>query len=73
MGQYILSAVSAATDHCLNGKKAKSQYIKEPLMRSQNRNNELSEEELQKQREAFVTMLMAKKSNFELNHRRNKG
>ena len=42
-------------------------------MRSQNRNNELSEEELQKQREAFVTMLMAKKSNFELNHRRNKG
>ena len=73
MGQYILSAVSVATDHCLNGKKAKSQYIKEPLMRSQNRNNELSEEELQKQREAFVTMLMAKKSNFELNHRRNKG
>lgn len=67
MGQYVMSAVSVATDHCLNGKKASSKYIEAPLMRLNKSDNTLSEEEIQRQREIFVTMLLAKKSNFELN------
>lgn len=31
-GQYTLSAVSVAAEHCLAGKKAKSEYIKEPIL-----------------------------------------
>ena len=73
MGQYVLSAVSVAIDHCLNGKKAKSKYIDEPIMRKNRDSGELSEEEIKRQREAFVAMLMAKKSNFELHHKDNKG
>lgn len=30
--QYTLSAVSVAVEHCLAGKKAKSEYIKEPIL-----------------------------------------
>ena len=32
MGQYTLSAVSVAVEHCLAGRKAKSEYIKEPIL-----------------------------------------
>lgn len=31
-GQYTLSAVSVAVEHCLFGRKAKSEYIKEPIL-----------------------------------------
>lgn len=49
MGQYILSAVSVATDHCLNGRKARSQYIEKPFMssifdNSNSKNTESNEE-----------------------------
>lgn len=30
--QYTLSAVSVAVEHCLAGRKAKSKYIKKPLL-----------------------------------------
>lgn len=32
--QYTLSAVSVAVEHCLAGRKAKSQYIKEPILQN---------------------------------------
>ena len=73
LGQYILSAVSVATDHCLNGKKAQSKYIEQPLMRIKASQEQLSEDELKVQREIFVAMLMAKKTNFELNNKKEKG
>lgn len=31
-GQYMLSAVSVAVEHCLAGNRAKSEYIKEPIL-----------------------------------------
>jgi hypothetical protein len=31
-GNYGISAVTCALDHCLNGKKAKTKYIKKPLL-----------------------------------------
>jgi hypothetical protein len=45
-GNYGISAVVFSVDHCLNGKKARSEYIKEPIMykreesESNNKNNE---------------------------------
>lgn len=31
-GNYGLSAISVAVDHCLAGQKAKSKYIEKPIM-----------------------------------------
>ena len=73
MGRYILSAVQTATDNCLNGKKARSKYVEKPFMELAEEENEISEEQIQKQREAFVAKLLIMKSNFELNHKKDKG
>lgn len=68
-GQYTLSAVSVAVEHCLAGRKAKSKYIKKPLLQElEERNEPMAEEEIQRQRELFVAKLQAMKTNFELNH-----
>lgn len=68
-GQYTLSAVSVAVEHCLAGRKAKSKYIKKPLLQElEEQNKPLTEEEIQRQRELFVAKLQAMKTNFELNH-----
>ena len=32
MGQYVYSAVSTAVEHNLAGRKAKSEYLKKPVM-----------------------------------------
>ena len=70
-GNYVLSAVSVAVEHCLAGKKAKSEYLKKPAMEEQEQANKpLSEAELQKQRELFVARLEAMKTNFELHHKK---
>lgn len=65
-GTYGISAFAFAIDHCLNGRKAKSEYMKD-LALSKVGNEELTEEEIQKQRELFVAKLQAMKVNFELN------
>lgn len=68
-GQYILSAVSVAVEHCLAGRKAKSKYLKKPLMQEiEEKNKPMTEKEIQRQRELFVAKLQAMKTNFELNH-----
>ena len=73
-GNYGLSAVSVAVEHCLAGKKAKSKYIKEPILQQiESKNKPMSEEELQRQRELFVAKLEVMKTNFELNHKDGKG
>lgn len=66
-GNYVLSALSVALDHCMNGKKAKSKYIEKPVFEMANTENNLTEDELQRQRELFVAKLMVMKTNFELN------
>ena len=45
--QYTLSAVSTAIEHNLAGKKAKSKYIKEPLLSKVFRNSEFTDEQMQ--------------------------
>lgn len=67
--QYTISAVSVAVEHCLAGRKAKSKYIKKPILQElEQRKNPITEEEIQRQRELFVAKLQTMKTNFELNH-----
>lgn len=47
MGLYVQSAVSVAVEHNLAGKKAKSEYIKEPILSKTLENIGLTEEEIQ--------------------------
>lgn len=48
-GHYVLSAVSVAVEQCLFGQKAKSQYIKEPIIAKALRNSkdEFTEKDIQ--------------------------
>lgn len=72
-GSYVLSAVSVAVDHCLNGRKATTKYLEKPVMQNKQINPEdMSEEEIKRQRELFVAKLMIMKSNYELNHKSDK-
>lgn len=72
-GNYVLSAVSVAVEHCLAGKKAKSKYLEKPAMQElENAKKPMTEKELQAQRELFVAKLEAMKTNFELNHKTKK-
>jgi len=69
-GSYVLSAVAVAVEHCLAGKKAKSEFVKEPMLEKlEDANKSMTETELQKQRELFVARLEAMKANFDLNHK----
>lgn len=45
MGQYVLSAVSTAVEHCLAGRKAKSQYLSAPILKEFMDESGLSQEE----------------------------
>lgn len=66
-GNYVMSAVSTAVEHCLNGKKATSKYIDSPMTKNMGDEKDFTEEELRKQRELFVAKLLVMQSNFELN------
>lgn len=71
IGNYGISALIFAIDHCLNGKKAKSKYVKEPLLKElEEQSKPLTEDQLQLQRELFVAKLDVMKTNFELNHKK---
>ena len=65
-GKYQLSATAVAIDHCLNGRKASTEYVEKPFMEQIEESD--TEKELQKKREAFVAGLMAMKANFEISH-----
>lgn len=43
-GQYTLSAVSVAVEHCLAGRKAKSKYMEKSIMQELDANRPLTEE-----------------------------
>lgn len=71
--QYTLSAVSVAVEHCLAGKKAKSEYVKKPIMQEaedkQTENKLLTEEDKKKQTEKLFMQLRIMGANFNLNHK----
>lgn len=70
-GTYVMSAVFTAIEHCLGGKKAKSKYTDKLLMQEIEK-NDMTEEELQKQRELFIAKLQVMKTNFELSNKGSK-
>lgn len=69
MGMYIQSAVGTAVEHCLAGRKAKSEYIDKPILKDiEERNKPLTEEEIQRQRDLFVAKMQSMKATFDANH-----
>ena len=66
-GNYGISALMFAIDHCLHGKKANTEYLKDAILSQTFKNDGLTEEEIQKQRELFVAKLQVMQTNFELN------
>ena len=65
-GNYGISALMFAIDHCLHGKKANTEYLKEPILKQMFGNDGLTESEKQKQRELFVAKLQVMQTNFKL-------
>lgn len=69
-GSYMLSALSVAIDRAFSGRKSKAEYIKSPILSDdEERKDGFTEEELQQQREMFVTRLKAMKANFDINNK----
>lgn len=69
MGIYVQRAVGVAVDHCLNGRKARSEYFKEPICSKSKRCTEESEQELTEEqkkqaREQVLMQLKIMMSNF---------
>ena len=56
-GQYTLSATLTAIDHCLSGKKAKTEYVKEPILQKAFEEDELTQEE--RDRREIERMILA--------------
>ena len=46
IGNYGLSAIMVAVEHCLHGKKATSKYIEKPLLSSMFEDDGLTQEEI---------------------------
>lgn len=66
--QYTLSAVSVAVEHCLAGKKAKSQYIKHPIMQEIQKKEEMPEEKrIEMENYKLAMSLRIMQANFEIN------
>lgn len=67
LGMYIENAVFVAVEHCLAGKKASSEYLKQPLIKEAKANNPdlmTEEEKLEKVKLLFAT-LEARKAEFD--------
>lgn len=66
-GQYNMFSLLATVGNMFSGKSSKKyEYPSKPFDLYK---KELTEDELQKQRELFVAKLMAMQTNFELNHK----
>lgn len=67
-GQYFIEGLMTTVGNMFSGKTAKKhKYPEKPY--ELYKNKQLTEEDLQKQRELFVARLMAMQTNFELNHK----
>ncbi len=73
-GNYGLSAVSVALEHCLAGNKAKSNYIEKPILSTIQQNSkhglELTEEEKQREVDLFFSSENARRVNWKRNKRK---
>lgn len=70
-GQYTLSAVSVAVEHCLAGRKAKSKYMEKSIMQELDANRPLTEEEKQREVDMFFAREKARRVNWRRKHPKN--
>lgn len=61
VGTYIRSALCFAIDHCLNGKKASTEYLKAPLMEDE-------EDRVRRLRNEFVKERLKAKQEWDRTH-----
>ena len=71
LGMYIESAVSTAVEHNLAGRKARSEYVKEPFIKKIER--EQAEQNGQKANQKLVATLLTWQTNWELEHKKAEG
>ena len=70
-GRYIVDALLCTVGNMLGGKQADYSYPEQPYS-SNGKEEQLSEDEIQKQREQFIAMLQTMESNFNLNKEKQK-
>ena len=63
VGNYFMSAVTVAVEHCLNGKKAKSSYVDKPLQLFELTAEE-KKREAEKARQRFIAWAGMAESKF---------
>ena len=74
-GNYVLSAVSVAVEHCLAGDKAKSKYVNKTILREAEQSKQekeqiaLTEEEIQRQTEQLFLRLQIMGANYNNSHK----
>lgn len=69
-GNYGVSALTVAIDHCFN-KKATSEYIKKPIMTElKEQKSEITEEEKQRQVDLFFAREKARRVNWRRSHKK---
>ena len=71
-GRYMVDALLCTVGNTLGGKKADFQYP-EQAYSQKNKEQELTEDEIQRQREQFMATLQTMGRNFELNKKKNAG
>lgn len=69
MGMYDLSAFSTALSMALAGKKSKAKYVDKPFLQQPEAipDEELTEEQIKKERQKLLMALQVSQANFELN------
>ena len=67
-GNYGISSMIFAIDHCLNGKKAKSKYVEEPIIQHVENAEQRKEEHDKKLRELFWASLFTMEKNWKRDH-----
>lgn len=68
-GKYFAEAILSTVCNMLSSKSSKKYEYPEKPYDLYNKEQDLTEEKLQKQRELFVTKLMLMQTNYELNHK----
>ena len=69
MGMYNLNAFSTALSMALAGKKSKAKYLEKPLLEQTDNipDEELTEEQIEQERQKLLMALQVSQANFELN------
>lgn len=67
-GRYGLSAVAVAVEHCIAGRKASSEYIKEPILMTKEQREMIAKSEMQNEVDKFFAEQKARRLNWKRNH-----